>query len=101
MGVSENVVYPIVPNGFADHSIPMKNGYFIGNFNPTFSDKPNWDEQAAKDADFTRIFLNLRSHHEKLSRDLSKKQSATELTEQLLDLKQQGFVQHISRNGRC
>ena len=40
MGVSENVVYPIVPNGFADHIIPMKNGYFIGNINPTFSDKP-------------------------------------------------------------
>ena len=43
MGVSENVVYPIVPNGFADHEIPMKNCYFIGNINinPTFSDKPN------------------------------------------------------------
>ena len=27
MGVSENVVYPIVPNGFADQTIPMKNGY--------------------------------------------------------------------------
>ena len=26
MGVSENVVYPIVPNGFADHYIPMKHG---------------------------------------------------------------------------
>ena len=24
--VTENVVYPIVPNGFADHEIPMKNG---------------------------------------------------------------------------
>ena len=23
-----------------DHEIPMKNGYFIGNINPTFSDKP-------------------------------------------------------------
>ena len=22
--------------------IPMKNGYFIGNINPTFSDKPVW-----------------------------------------------------------
>ena len=31
MGVSENVVYPIVPNGFADHEIPFLNGYFIGN----------------------------------------------------------------------
>ena len=39
MGVSENVVYPIVPNGFADTLIPMKNGYFIGKINPTFSDK--------------------------------------------------------------
>ena len=26
MGVSENVVYPIVPNGFADHYPVMKNG---------------------------------------------------------------------------
>ena len=26
MGVSENVVYPIVPNGFADHSPVFKNG---------------------------------------------------------------------------
>ena len=26
LGVSENVVYPIVPNGFADQTIPMKNG---------------------------------------------------------------------------
>ena len=25
------------PNGFADQTIPMKNGYFIGNINPTFS----------------------------------------------------------------
>ena len=31
MGVSENRLNPIVPNGFADHEIPMKNGYFIGN----------------------------------------------------------------------
>ena len=23
--------------------IPMKNGYFIGNINPTFSDKPTWE----------------------------------------------------------
>ena len=31
MGVSENVVYPNQPNGFADHEIPFLNGYFIGN----------------------------------------------------------------------
>ena len=42
MGVSENVVYPIVPNGFADQTIPFLNGYFIGNINQTFSDKPTW-----------------------------------------------------------
>ena len=32
-GVSENVVYPIVPNGFADHEIPSWKmaSYFIGN----------------------------------------------------------------------
>ena len=27
MGASENVVYPIVPNGFADHYPVFKNGY--------------------------------------------------------------------------
>ena len=26
LGLSENVVYPIVPNGFADQTIPIKNG---------------------------------------------------------------------------
>ena len=32
MGVLLKIgVYPIVPNGFADQTIPMKNGYFIGN----------------------------------------------------------------------
>ena len=36
MGVSENVVYPIVPNGFADQTIPMKNGYKSLGY-PTFS----------------------------------------------------------------
>ena len=40
--VSENVVYPFVPNGFHDHKIPIKNGYFIGNINQTFSDKAIW-----------------------------------------------------------
>ena len=39
MGVSENVVYPIVPNGFADH-YPMKNGFFIGNI-AYFQTNPN------------------------------------------------------------
>ena len=38
-GVSENVVYPNQPNGFADHKIPMKNGYFIGNI-PYFQTHP-------------------------------------------------------------
>ena len=40
--VTENVVYPEKPNGFADQTIPMKNCYFIGNINPTFSDKSKW-----------------------------------------------------------
>ena len=40
MGVSENVVYPFLANGFADHYPVIKNGYFIGKINPTFSDKP-------------------------------------------------------------
>ena len=46
MGLSENVVYHFLPNGFADQTIPFWNGYFIGNINPTFSDKPifSWTE---------------------------------------------------------
>ena len=40
MGVSENVGKTPKPNGFADHYPVLKNGYFIGNINPTFSDKP-------------------------------------------------------------
>ena len=39
MGLSENVVYPIVPNGFADHYPYEKWLAIIGNINPTFSDK--------------------------------------------------------------
>ena len=37
MGVSENVVYPIVPNGFSDHYPVLKWLAIIGNINPTFS----------------------------------------------------------------
>ena len=40
MGVSENVVYPIVPNGFHDHYPYEKWLAITGNINPTFSDKP-------------------------------------------------------------
>ena len=40
LGLSENVVYPIVPNGFADHYPYEKWLAIIGNINPTFSDKP-------------------------------------------------------------
>ena len=40
VGLSENVVYPIVPNGFADHYPYEKWLAIIGNINPTFSDKP-------------------------------------------------------------
>ena len=39
MGVSENVVYPIVPTGFADHC-PVFKWLFHWEYNPTFSDKP-------------------------------------------------------------
>ena len=39
LGLSENSV-PLNPMVFMI-IIPMKNGYFIGNINPTFSDKPN------------------------------------------------------------
>ena len=38
------IVYPIVPNGFADHYTVLKNGYFIGNipniFRQTHVDPP-------------------------------------------------------------
>ena len=37
MGVSENVVYPIVPNGFHDHYPYEKWLAIIGKINPTFS----------------------------------------------------------------
>ena len=37
MGVSENVVYPIVPTGFADPYPYEKWLAIIGNINPTFS----------------------------------------------------------------
>ena len=40
MGVSENSV-PLNPMVLLI-IIPMKNGYFIGNISPTFSDKPTW-----------------------------------------------------------
>ena len=40
MGVSENVVYPKKPNGFADHYPYEKWLAIIRNINPTFSDKP-------------------------------------------------------------
>ena len=36
MGVSENVVYPIVPNGFADHYPVFKWLAIIGKINPIF-----------------------------------------------------------------
>ena len=37
MGLSENVVYPFLPNGFADHYPIFKWLAIIGNINPTFS----------------------------------------------------------------
>ena len=40
VGLSENVVYPIPPNGFADHYPVFKWLAIIGNIYPTFSDKP-------------------------------------------------------------
>ena len=42
MGLSENRLNPIVPNGFADHYPYEKWLNFIGKINPTFSDKPIW-----------------------------------------------------------
>ena len=39
VGVSENRLNPIVPNGFADHYPYEKWLAIIGGINPTFSDK--------------------------------------------------------------
>ena len=39
MCVSENREHPIVPNGFADQTIPITNGKFIGNI-PYFQTNP-------------------------------------------------------------
>ena len=41
MGMSENVVYPIVPNGFHDH-YPYEKWLFHWGYTP-FSDKPTWE----------------------------------------------------------
>ena len=43
MGLSENSV-PLHPMVLLI-IIPFLNGYFIGNINPTFSDKPKYDHQ--------------------------------------------------------
>ena len=40
MGLSENVVYPIVPNGFADH-YPYEKWLFHWGYSP-FSDIPKY-----------------------------------------------------------
>ena len=40
VGLSENLVYPEKPNGFADHYPYEKWLAIIGNINPTFSDNP-------------------------------------------------------------
>ena len=40
MGLSENVVYPIVPTGFADH-YPYEKWLFHWEYT-LFSDKPKW-----------------------------------------------------------
>ena len=43
VGVSENVVYPFLPNGFADHDPVFKWLAIIGKINPTCSDKPMYE----------------------------------------------------------
>ena len=48
MGVSENVVYPIVPNGFADHYPYEKWLAIIGKINPTFSGPNPYDSIVLK-----------------------------------------------------
>ena len=57
MGVSENVVYPIVPNGFADHYPVMKNGYFIGNI-PYFQTNPYLIKNPMLDVGFAGIIID-------------------------------------------
>ena len=41
MGLSENVVYPIVPNGFADHYPPKKMAISLGILTQHFQTNPN------------------------------------------------------------
>ena len=43
MGVSENVVYPIVPNGFADH-YPQKKMLFHWEYTQHFQTNPYEDD---------------------------------------------------------
>ena len=52
MGVSENSV-PLNPMVLLI-IIPMKNGYFIGNINPTFSDKPVSNQSHAGNIHFCK-----------------------------------------------
>ena len=40
MGVSENVVYPFLPNGFADHYPVFKWLYVIGEYSQNFQTNP-------------------------------------------------------------
>ena len=47
MGVSENVVYPIVPNGFADH-YPYEKWLFHWEYIPHFQTNPNESASDAK-----------------------------------------------------
>ena len=61
VGVSENSV-PLNPMVLLI-IIPMKNGYFIGNINPTCSDKPKWI--CASLAGLIQLRKAPRSHHSK------------------------------------
>ena len=54
MGVSENSV-PLNPMVFMI-IIPFLNGYFIGNINPTFSDKPRWCSALAGQTYVSNLF---------------------------------------------
>ena len=69
LGLSENVVYPIVPNGFADHHPYEKWLAIIGKINPTFSG-PNpsilqsWPTWEAKPCCFGHLAINLNNTHE-------------------------------------
>ena len=68
MGVSENVVYPIVPNGFADHYPVFKRAISLGRLIQHFQTNPNisWTLVPVKNPGHFRSFETCGSWSSKL-----------------------------------